>query len=80
VRDLVYTTKDSVEAELAAGLSRIKYSPQMLEEVRNKEEGWQGFLRQWGLWDERLTERDAYLRYLRFKDVTFGEAPDAMKR
>lgn len=38
------------------------------------------FLRKWDIWDDRMIERDAYLRYLRFKDVNFGDAPPEMHK
>ena len=50
----------------------------MLERVEDKEPGWQEFLERWGLVDPRMTEDDAYRRYMRLKDVTFGEAPYEM--
>ena len=59
-------------------MARIRVSKQMCEEVRDKDPGWLSFLERWGLQDDRMTEEDAYRRYLKFKDVTFGEAPEHM--
>jgi hypothetical protein len=61
-------------------MSRIRYSKQMLEDVREKDSGWVDFLEARGLLDERMLERDAYIRYTRFKNVSFGELPVELHR
>jgi hypothetical protein len=40
----VYHSRDSIQQELEAGMGRIKYSKQMLEDVAEKDDGWVEFL------------------------------------
>jgi hypothetical protein len=43
----------------------------MLEPVHDKEDGWQEFLQKYEIFDASMSEDQLYLRYLKFKDVTF---------
>ena len=41
----------------------------------DREEGWETWLRELGLWDDTHTEERAYCQYLTFSCVKFGAAP-----
>jgi hypothetical protein len=55
--------------ELKEGLACIKHGSDMLTPVDDKDEGWDEWLREHGLWDETKCIDDLYLRYRCFKDI-----------
>ena len=52
-----------LDPELEAGLARVQQGSNMSDPVPDKEEGWEGWLREWGLWGEEKSEEANYLRY-----------------
>ena len=63
------------DKQLRDGISRIKYCRKEHVPEDQREQGWCEFLEKYGLWDCRMQDGDLYDRYLRFKNVTFGEMP-----
>jgi hypothetical protein len=51
----------------------------MLEEKEPCEEGWREFLGENGLWDSALEEARLYMRYQRFRKLSFPAAPEGMR-
>jgi hypothetical protein len=50
----------------------------MIAPVNEKDDNWTEFLHHYGLWDDRMTEDDLYLRYRKFSAVDFPETPSDM--
>ncbi len=57
--------------------SRIKYGSSMMQEEGEREEGWQEWLRDRGLYRGDEGDASNYLRYRKFAKLNLGVAPEA---
>lgn len=56
-------------------VKNFKLSAQMLEPVKEKDKGWQEWLKRWDIYDENSDQNAMYLRYMKLKDITFPLMP-----